>query len=153
MIAGVTLRAVPYDDPDAARLVTAMAHDIAERYGGNPVSPADSAEFAPPTGTFLLAVSGGEAVGCAGLRPLGDGVGEVKRMYVVPAARGHGVARALLRALVAHARAAGLSRLQLETGTQQPEAMALYANESWQPITPYGHYRDSPLSRCFALQL
>lgn len=149
------MRDVPFDDARAARLVGELDAELTARYNNaDEVFPAHLPQHdAPPLGSFLVAELDGQAVGCAGLRLLAPGVGEVKRMYVAPAARGQGLARALLRALVAHARAAGLTRLQLETGIQQPEAMALYAGEGWQPIEPYGHYRDSPLSRCFALEL
>jgi GNAT superfamily N-acetyltransferase len=59
----------------------------------------------------------------------------------------------LLQALEEHARSLGYRRVILETGTPQPEAMALYASEGYEPITPYGYYRESPYSRCFGKDL
>jgi GNAT superfamily N-acetyltransferase len=59
----------------------------------------------------------------------------------------------LLAALVAHARSHGMTRLQLETGTEQPEAVGLYESEGWQPVPPFGHYADDPRTRCYALDL
>ena len=140
------------DDPGAQRLVAAMGEELSLRYGDGGLSPASPEQFRTP-GTFLLAELDGSLVGCAGLRPSGDGGAEVKRMYVDPEARGHGVARALLRALVEHARMQGMRRLQLETGTEQPEAVALYESEGWTPIAPFGHYKDDPRTRCYGLEL
>lgn len=130
-----------------------MEAELVVRYGEDGVSPAAAQQFSTGPGTFLVAELDGVAVGCGGLRLLQDGVGEVKRMYVDPAARGRGVARALLRGLLDHARAQGLRRVQLETGTEQPEAMALYASEGFEPVAGYGHHRDDPRQRCFALDL
>ncbi len=152
MSAAVELRPVPYDDPDAVRLVAAMGDELTQRYGDGGLSPAVKEEFAPP-GVFLLAVVDGAPAACGGLRPGERGTAEVKRMYVAPDVRGRGVARALLRALVAHARDSGLQGLRLETGTAQPEAVGLYESEGWQPVAPFGHYRDDPRTRCYALEL
>lgn len=150
--ATVTLRAVPADDPVALRLVSAMADELTLRYGDGGLSPASPEQFLAP-GAFLLAELDGVAVGCAGLRPDGRGSAEVKRMYVDPAARGRGVARVLLRALVEHGRGHGLHRLELETGTAQPEAIALYESEGWRPVAAFGHYKDDPRTRCYELPL
>lgn len=135
-------------------LVRALSDEMAERYGeGDAPHPADPADFAPPHGLFLVATAAGEEVACGGVRLLRPGVGEVKRMYVSPGHRNRGLARALLTALVEHARAAGLRELWLETGTAQPEAIALYLSEGFVPITPYGQHKDHPDSRCYALAL
>jgi GNAT superfamily N-acetyltransferase len=74
-------------------------------------------------------------------------------MYVDPRFRGRGVARQVLGRLEARAERLGYGRLVLETGVRQPEAMALYASAGYEPIEPYGFYRTSPLSRCFAKTL
>ena len=147
-----TLRPVPYDDPDAQRLIAAMGEELDRRYGEGGLSPAAAHEFAAP-GVFLVADLDGRAVGCGGLRPLREGDADVKRMFVEPAVRGRGVARAVLAALVAHARAHGVSRLVLETGTEQPEAVALYESEGWSRIPPFGHYAADPRTRCYELRL
>ena len=74
-------------------------------------------------------------------------------MYVRPAARRSGVARTLLAAIESRARELGYDRLILETGEQQPEAIALYRATGYEAIEPYGTYKDSPFSRCFAKSL
>jgi GNAT superfamily N-acetyltransferase len=85
------------------------------------------------------------------VRKLRDGIGEVKRMYVVPEARRRGISRLLLRGLVDEARALGYAELWLETGTAQPEAMALYESEGFEPIPSYGQYKRYANSRCYRL--
>lgn len=87
----------------------------------------------------------GRAVGC-GAVVLGPDHGELKRMYVQPAARGQGVAARLLGLLEAQAQARGCTQLRLETGPRQPEALALYARGGYQRCGPFGSYRDDPLS-------
>lgn len=82
----------------------------------------------------------GSALGCGALRPLEDGVAELKRMYVAPAARGQGTATALLAALEDAARGRGWTTLRLETGPRQPEAVALYIRAGYRPIEAFGPY-------------
>lgn len=149
----VELVPTAFDEPSAARLAQAMSDEMTARYGDGGASPAAPSDFSSPQAVFLVASVDGRDVGCGGVKVLREGVGELKRMYVEPSARGAGVARALLRGLVAHARGAGLSRLLLETGTEQPEAIGLYESEGWTPVPPYGHYREDPRSRCYALDL
>jgi ribosomal protein S18 acetylase RimI-like enzyme len=74
-------------------------------------------------------------------------------MYVTPEARGHGLARVVLAALEGDARAAGRTRMVLETGTKQPEALSLYASSGYEPCAKFGPYRFDELSRCFAKAL
>ena len=88
------------------------------------------------------------------LESLGLGVvAEIKRMYVVPAARGAGHARTVLAELERTAAEAGIEALVLETGLRQPEAIELYTSSGYTPVRPFGLYRDSPLNRCFGKRL
>ncbi|WP_290053565.1 GNAT family N-acetyltransferase [Amycolatopsis solani] len=145
--------AVTWDDPDAARLRAAQRTELDARYGTDDHEPG-AAPTAETVAVFLIARdAAGTALGCGGLRLLGPGSGEVKRMYVEPAARGTGVATALLRALEDHARAFGIARLLLETGAGQPDAIRFYQREGYEPIEPYGPYVGEPISRCFARDL
>jgi len=139
----VRIEPVGYDHPDAGRLIEAVQQEYVVRYGGVDGTPVDPAEFAPPDGIFLVGYSGGEAVACGGWRRRGDAA-EIKRMYVVPAARGLGYARAVLAELERTARAAGLGRVMLESGRRQPEAVALYTSSGYRPVRPFGHYAESP---------
>ena len=78
---------------------------------------------------------------------------EVKRMYVAPAARRTGLARLVLRSLEDSAREDGCDVLVLETGLRQPEAIELYQSAGYVPVTPFGYYKDAPLSRYFGRRL
>ena len=164
----ITLTDEPYDGPVAVSLVRALLEELNERYAeevaeGHPDAPTDDdylAEVTPamvraPDGAFLVAWIDGEPAGCGALKPLaGDPtIGEIKRMYTTPAARRRGVSRALLLALEARAAELGYPQLQLETGLAQPEAVALYESHGWHRIEPYGFYKHSPQSVCFAKSL
>jgi GNAT superfamily N-acetyltransferase len=149
----IEITAVTWDDPDAVRLRAAQRTELDARYGTDDHEPG-AMPSAETMAVFLVARdAGGTAIGCGGLRLLGPGSGEVKRMYVDPAARGTGVAAALLRALEDRARDFGIARLLLETGTGQPDAIRFYQREGYEPIEAYGPYVGEPLSRCFARDL
>lgn len=149
----IEIAAVTWDDPDAVRLRAAQRVELDARYGTDDHEPG-AMPTADTVAVFLLARDAdGTAVGCGGLRLLGPGSGEVKRMYVEPAVRGSGVAVALLRALEGEARRLGIARLLLETGTGQPDAIRFYQREGYEPIEAYGPYVGEPLSRCFARDL
>lgn len=96
-------------------------------------------------------------VGCGALRRLSvpglEDAAEVKRMYVVPEARGRGVARVVLDALEGEARAIGAARMVLETGDQQPEAIALYTRAGFEAIPRFGEAWTHPLSIFMGKQL
>src|SRR5262249_55727197 len=93
------------------------------------------------------------AVGCGAVRPLEPGVGEVKRMFVLPEARGRGIARQILRSLEAAAGSLGFRVLRLETGQRQPEAIRLYQTAGYAEIPRFGEYADDPFSVCFEKRL
>jgi GNAT superfamily N-acetyltransferase len=155
----------PYDGPVAGVLVAALMADLNVRYvdideADDPDDDDYLAEVTPamvraPVGTFLVAWLDGEPAGCGALKPLDSdpSVAEIKRMYTAPTARRRGVSRTLLVRLEEAAASLGYGRIQLETGLAQPEAMALYESHGWHRITPYGHYRHSPQSVCFAKDL
>jgi putative acetyltransferase len=104
----------------------------------------DADEVAPGRGAFLIVRVDGRPVGCGAVRRLDAETGELKRMYVDPAARGLGLGRRLVAALEAEARALGMRRLVLETGTRQQAALALYRATGFQPIPLFGEYLLSP---------
>lgn len=133
----------------------ALFAELLERYGVPDADPdhLSADDLASPAGAFVVAWLGDLAVGCGGIRRHDDGIGELKRMYVTPPFRGRGVSRRVLTELEARARTLRYRRLVLETGVRQPEAMQLYETAGYAAIEPYGWYRTSPLSRCYAKTL
>ncbi|TDC78503.1 GNAT family N-acetyltransferase [Micromonospora sp. KC606] len=143
----IEIRALAFDSPVAQSLIRAALADLGQRYGGSgDDTPVDAAEFVPPRGAFLVAYLDGQPVGCGGWRGHGDGDGtaELKRMYTDPAARGRGVARAVLVAVEESARYHGRKRMILECGDRQPEAIAMYTSAGYEPIPNFGFYADAP---------
>ena len=156
------LRTVPYDHPDVERLVRGVQAEYVQRYGGEDATPVEPGEFARPRGAFVVGYVDGGPVACGGWRArdalhgdgaLRDGDAEIKRMFVPAGHRGRGFARAVLAELERLAAAVGRRRAVLETGTRQPEAIALYASAGYTPVEPFGVYRDAPGCRCFAKHL
>lgn len=156
----VDIRVTGYGHPDAQRLSAEVQEEYVRRYGDPDLTQMHPDDFELPAGLFLIAYLGGEPVACGGWRAkkadphgLRDGDAELKRMFVAPAARGRGLARAVLRRLEETAAEAGRVRLVLETGTEQPEAIALYTSTGYGPIQKFGIYRDHPQSVCLGKEL
>ena len=147
------LREEAYDSPVAQQLIAAVQAEYVVRYGGPDEAPVDPAEFSPPQGLFLVGYLGATPVATGGLRHHGHGQLEVKRMYVVPEARGKGLSRQMLAALEDRARTLGATRIVLETGMRQPEAISLYESSGYERIPGFGHYADAPLSISFEKNL
>ncbi len=138
------LRTVPYDHPVAQELVERVQQEYVQRYGGPDESPVTPGEFTPPHGIFLVAEIDGVPAGTAAWRTLGDGRAEMKRVYVEPAFRRRGLAQVLVEALEADAGRAGIRSLVLNSGPEQPEALALYAALGYTPVTGFGVYACHP---------
>ena len=143
----------PYEDPDVTRMVAEVQAEYVERYGGPDAAAVDPAEFAPPQGLFLVGLLDGEPVAMGGWRRMGEGAAEVKRMYVSKRARRRGLARSLLSELERTAAAAGIVRLVLNTGPEQPEAVALYEQCGYEKSEAFGHYAEYPDALFYAKRL
>lgn len=132
-----------WDDADVQRLTTDQQVEIQGLYGGKsePGRPPSAADISV---VLVARDDDGTALGCGALRVLGDGVAEVKRMYVVPTARGRGVSRAVLAALEEAARERGWTTLRLETGPLQTAAVGLYASAGYRRIGAFGGYAGDP---------
>ena len=153
----VTLRIeqVGYGHVDATRLIDEVQAAYAVLYGTPDEGAIDQLMFEPPHGSFYVGYLGAEPVATGAWRRLDveafgtTATAEIKRMYVVPSARGLGHARRILRHLEQTAGAGGAEAMILETGLRQPEGIALYESAGYTPIPGFGHYRDSPMCRCF----
>jgi DNA-binding MarR family transcriptional regulator/GNAT superfamily N-acetyltransferase len=145
-VASLTIAVEPPSSASARACVAAYVGELAARFeegfdpgNGNPTP--DDAALTPPAGCFLLARLDGRAVGCGALRRLAPGIGEIKRMWVAPEARGLGLARRLLSALEDEARGLGLGHVRLDTNRALAEAQALYRSAGYRAI---GRFNDNP---------
>jgi len=140
------LRVADYDSVDARELTAEVQALYVQRYGGEgDTAPVDATEFAGPGGHFVMAYVDGLPVAMGGWRRHGDDA-ELKRMFVREAYQRRGLARAVLAELERSAAADGITRLVLETGLMQPEAIALYRSEGYEDIPAFGYYADDELS-------
>lgn len=142
--------------PDVVTLVEEVQAEYTRRYGGPDETPLDPTMFDPPQGAFFVGYRAGDPVAMGGWRFRGDvsafgvsPVAEIKRMYVAPRARRSGLARRLLDHLETTARDAGAGAMVLETGTEQPEAIALYESAGYTRVEGFGHYKWSSRSRYY----
>ncbi|MDQ0991415.1 GNAT family N-acetyltransferase [Streptomyces sp. V3I7] len=158
----MNIRRVRFDHPDAVKLSDEVQAEYHVRYGdGGDATELNTTDFDPPQGVFLIAYDEHDRpVATGGWRSQDEngegnqnGDAELKRMYVITEMRGHGLARRILAALEADARTAGRTRMVLETGTKQPEAVALYRSSGYTPCTKFGFYRFHAESLCFAKAL
>jgi GNAT superfamily N-acetyltransferase len=107
-------------------------------------------KYASPHGAFLLAEENGARIGCVGLRQFAEGAGEMKRLYVTPAATGRGAGRLLAEAIVAAARDIGYASLLLDTLPKMTPALRLYESLGFKPIPAY---RFNPVPDAVFLRL
>ncbi|MCW3013436.1 MAG: GCN5-related N-acetyltransferase [Solirubrobacterales bacterium] len=151
MTTGIDFRPARVDGGEGGALVQAMRDEIAAIYDGQaldgPEMPkAGPAELSPPGGAFIVGWRDGEPICCGGIKRLPDGACEIKKMFVTPATRGQGVARALLAALEDLAREVGYTVVRLDTGPRQPHAQRLYESEGYAPIA---NFNANPVASFF----
>ena len=149
------LRMVAVDHPDARRLQEAQQAELGALFGFRGFALADSPQFRPPRGTFLVAYAGADAVACGGICPLEalPGTAELKRMYTAPEWRRRGLGVRIVRALESEARALGYRSTALETGTVMHWAIALYETAGYRQIPLYAPYLASGHSTCLGKAL
>jgi putative acetyltransferase len=151
----VEIRREELSSPSAQQLILALNAELEDRYpeeGAN-FFRLDPEEVVYGRGAFLIAYMGGQPVGCGAVRRVEPTVAEIKRMYVDPSARNRRVGRRIVDALEGEARRLGATRLLLETGPRQPEAIALYQHAGFSEIPLYGEYIGSQFSVCMAKDL
>jgi ribosomal protein S18 acetylase RimI-like enzyme len=109
--------------------------------------------YAPPSGCLLLATREAEPVGCAALKRLAEGIGEMKRLYVRPSARGTGLGRALAEQIVREAERSGYETLRLDTiPDRMGRAVELYRALGFREIPAY-YFNPIPGALFMELQL
>ncbi|MDJ1114975.1 GNAT family N-acetyltransferase [Microbacterium dauci] len=148
MTAALTIRV---DDLSGEPTRALIAHHLA---GMHALTPAESVHalgleaLRHPDITVWSAWAGDDIAGVGALKRFGDAHGEIKSMRVADTHLGTGVGRALVRHIVAEARAAGIRALWLETGADAgfQTARGLYASEGFEVCGPFGSYRLDPLS-------
>lgn len=134
----IVLGVEPSDSPDACRCLAAYFDELARRFeaGFDPAAGISAAEK-PEQEWFVVARSDGEAVGCGALRHLEPGIGEIKRLWVAPAARGIGLSRRIMEKLEGLARKAGFGTVRLDTNGALTEARSLYLRTGYREIARY----------------
>ncbi len=136
----LTFRRVHAGESPARELLAAVEAELVELYGFETIGNTPSAtprDFSAPGAGFVVLYRGERAIACGGVKAIGPGMGEIKRMYVVPDERSRGHARRLLTALEAAARELGHAVVRLDTGNRQPHAHALYASAGYREIPDY----------------
>jgi GNAT superfamily N-acetyltransferase len=154
------IRRMAFTDADAQALTAQVQAEYVVRYGGPDDTPLDPSMFEPPAGAFFVGYLDEVPVAMGGWRLRPDlaalsrtTAAEIKRMYVAPSARRAGLARLVLEHLEATARAAGADLMVLETGLEQPEAIALYTASGYEEVPAFGHYAWSPIARHYGKRL
>jgi N-acetylglutamate synthase-like GNAT family acetyltransferase len=107
-------------------------------------------EYAAPRGAFILAEEAGQYVACIAVRQFSEEIGEIKRLYVAPPARGRGLGRLLVERIIVVAREIGYRSLLLDTLPFMKEAQSLYLALGFKPTAPY---RFNPVAGSAFLRL
>ncbi len=132
------------DSIGALNLFDESHQELKARYSADSVQHSfDPHDLASPPAVFVIARLDGKAVGCGAVRSLDGAVGEVKRVFVQPECRRMGIARRIMAMLEDQGLRNGFTTLRLETGTEQPEAVALYESLGYRRIPAFGEYGQS----------
>lgn len=144
---GMIVEVCQMADDDMQALLDKLEHELYQLY---PAMPKPSTLQPALT---LIARDNSQPVGCVVLMVLDEDIAEIKRLFVVSAARGCGVAKKLMAVLEQWARQQGIKRILVETGNLQSPAMSLYQGLGYQAIAPFGPYIGNPVSCCFEKRL
>lgn len=150
----ISIRRSTASDPAFSALVAELDADLRARYGAMQ-DQYDGFNRLPADTPVVIAEEDGRPLGCGSYKPFerqagrtGEKAIELKRMFVTPAARRRGVARAIVAELETWARELGVAAVVLETGTLQHEAIALYERLGFTRIPAFPPYVDMPMSVC-----
>lgn len=143
------------DDPQVQALIALHQRKSREATAEGFAFALDLSGLRVPAIRVFTAWDGTTLLGVGALKRMAPEHGEVKSMHTAEAARRRGIGRAMLRHIVGEARAAGMTRLSLETGTSAyfHGAVAMYLAEGFTPCGPYGDYAASTENRFLTLAL
>ena len=137
------------DSPDARALIAELEAELVLLYPQASRHGYSVDKLIAQGVAFFVVRHDGAAAGCGGVQLYGGEYGELKRMYVRPRSRGLDLARQMLQHLADHARSHGVMLLRLETGIHQHAAIGLYEQMDFRLVSPFGSYREDPLSRFY----
>lgn len=153
-VSQVSVAPVGVHDPGVGALIEALTVELACGGYTDEETFGYSAEQLESSGVHLVGARlDGVLVGIGGVEVQDNGYAELKRMYVEPSCRGHGIADAIMAALVEHADERGTTTLRLETGDKQHAAMGFYSRHGFVVVDRFPPYEDSATSVCMARSL
>lgn len=136
----------PPDQTHVVRLLEASDAYAASLYPAESNHLVDVASLEKSNVSFFVARIDGKIAGCCALVDVGDDIGEIKRMFVDPKARGLRIGKLFMDELEQRGGELGLKAIRLETGINQPEAINLYRSCGFREIGPFQGYKPDPLS-------
>ncbi|MNU67975.1 putative phosphinothricin acetyltransferase YwnH [compost metagenome] len=145
----LSIEQVSSTDSRLHTLIEELDCELRLRYPGEPIFGIDFSDPAVKSITFVIALWNGKPVGCGATRPLNQEVTELKRFYVKEEYRGRGIASSMLEKLEQHACKGGYLGIRLQTGINQPEAIALYEKYGYERISTFGEYTQTEVSVCY----
>ncbi|HQF48846.1 MAG TPA: GNAT family N-acetyltransferase [Flavobacterium alvei] len=148
----ITFKRTNSDDPNFQELVKLLDLELQERDGEEHLFYA-TLNKTNTLNYVVVAYDQNEVVGCGALRNYSNDTMEVKRMFVPLHQRGQGIASTILAALETWCRELGIKKCILETGKNQPEAIALYKKNRYNIIPNFGKYEGVENSVCFEKEL
>ncbi|KAE8558218.1 GNAT family N-acetyltransferase [Paenibacillus polymyxa] len=148
-----TILKVESDYADLHDLIRRLDEDLLERYPADQIYLVDFSNPKVKNMIFAVVYMDGKPVACGGLRPIDTEEMELKRFYVDSSYRRQGIAVSLLSFLEEEARKRGVVRINLETGAAQPEAIAFYTKQGYEPIERFGEYEHDENSLCYGKKL
>ncbi len=152
-MAAITIVEERPDTVDASQLITELEAHLAPLYPVESRHGFSIDKLIREGVAFFVTRYDGTPAGCGGVKLYGTDYAEVKRMYVRPEFRGHGLGKQMLNHLAVYTTEHGITVLRLETGIHQTEAIGLYERFGFERTPPFGDYFDDPVSLCFEKRL
>jgi putative acetyltransferase len=153
MASEIAVRRADPRGQDVQRLLAASDAYSRALYPEHGRHPVDVEFLASPSVRFFVARLDGEAVGCVALVIMDDNAAELKRMIVLPEARGRGIGSSLLSHAERAAVVEGTTLIRLETGPRSGEALNLYRHHGYRECGAFGSYKEGPHSFFLEKQL